>query len=31
VSQVSVYDRVKGRVGDIPDQTVGVHDTGDAH
>jgi hypothetical protein len=31
VSQVSVYDRVKGRVGDIPDETVGVHDTGDAH
>ena len=31
VSQVSVYDRVKGRVGDIPDQTVGVHETGDAH
>jgi hypothetical protein len=31
VSQVSVYDRVKGRVGDIPDETVGAHDTGDAH
>ncbi len=25
VSQVSVYDRVKGRVGDIPDETVGAH------
>jgi hypothetical protein len=24
VSQVSVYDRVKGRRGDIPDETVGV-------
>ncbi len=23
-SQVSVYDRVKGRTGDIPDKTVGV-------
>ncbi len=23
-SLVSVYDRVKGRVGDIPDKTVGV-------
>lgn len=26
VSQISVYDRVKGRVGDIPDKTVGVHE-----
>jgi hypothetical protein len=25
VSQVSVYDRVKGRVGDVPDETVGAH------
>lgn len=25
VSQVSVYDRVKGRKGDVPDETVGVH------
>jgi hypothetical protein len=25
VSQVSVYDRVKGRPGDVPDKTVGVH------
>lgn len=31
VSQVSVYDRVKGRVGDVPDKTVGVHDVGDGH
>jgi hypothetical protein len=28
VSQVSVYDRVKGREGDVPDKTVGVHSTG---
>jgi len=25
VSQISVYDRVKGRKGDVPDETVGVH------
>jgi hypothetical protein len=25
VSQLSVYDRVKGRVGDVPDETVGAH------
>ena len=25
VSQVSVYDRVKGRKGDVPDETVGAH------
>ena len=25
VSQVSVYDRVKGRAGDVPDETVGAH------
>ncbi|HMI50757.1 MAG TPA: hypothetical protein VK525_04545 [Candidatus Saccharimonadales bacterium] len=31
VSQVSVYDRVKGRRGDIPDETVGVHPTGSGH
>jgi hypothetical protein len=31
VSQVSVYDRVKGRKGDVPDKTVGVHDTGGEH
>jgi hypothetical protein len=30
VSQVSVYDRVKGRVGDVPDETVGAH-TPEAH
>jgi len=23
----SVYDRVKGRVGDVPDETVGAHET----
>jgi len=26
VSQVSVYDRVKGRKGDVPDETVGAHE-----
>lgn len=31
VSQVSVYDRVKGRPGDVPDKTVGVHNGGDTH
>jgi hypothetical protein len=31
VSQVSVYDRVKGRKGDVPDETVGVHYSGSAH
>jgi hypothetical protein len=25
VSQLSVYDRVKGRAGDVPDKTVGAH------
>jgi len=25
VSTVSVYDRVKGRTGDVPDKTVGAH------
>jgi len=25
-SQYSVYDRVKGRVGDVPDETVGAHE-----
>ena len=29
VSQVSVYDRVKGRKGDVPDETVGAHVVGD--
>lgn len=31
VSQVSVYDRVKGRAGDVPDKTVGVHAPADGH
>jgi hypothetical protein len=31
VSQVSVYDRVKGRPGDIPDKTVGAHSAGEEH
>ena len=31
VSHVSVYDRVKGRVGDVPDKTVGVHSAGGGH
>jgi hypothetical protein len=31
VSQVSVYDRVKGRKGDVPDETVGVHTSGSEH
>lgn len=31
VSQVSVYDRVKGRVGDVPDRTVGVREEGAGH
>jgi hypothetical protein len=31
VSQISVYDRVKGREGDIPDKTVGAHEAADAH
>ncbi|HTZ47095.1 MAG TPA: hypothetical protein VMH20_05855 [Verrucomicrobiae bacterium] len=26
VSALSVYDRVKGRDGDVPDKTVGAHD-----
>jgi hypothetical protein len=26
VSALSVYDRVKGRVGDVPDKTVGAHE-----
>lgn len=25
--QYSVYDRVKGRTGDVPDETVGAHET----
>jgi hypothetical protein len=31
VSQVSVYDRVKGRKGDVPDKTVGAHSPGGGH
>jgi hypothetical protein len=31
VSQVSVYDRVKGRTGDVPDKTVGAHSPGGHH
>ena len=31
VSQLSVYDRVKGRPGDVPDKTVGAHSAGDSH
>jgi hypothetical protein len=31
VSQLSVYDRVKGRPGDVPDKTVGVHDPTSNH
>ena len=31
VSQVSVYDRVKGRPGDVPDKTVGAHSASGGH
>ncbi|HEX3117562.1 MAG TPA: hypothetical protein VHP80_00610 [Candidatus Acidoferrum sp.] len=31
VSQVSVYDRVKGRKGAVPDDTVGAHSPGSGH
>jgi hypothetical protein len=31
VSQISVYDRVKGRVGDVPDETVGAHKADGGH
>lgn len=31
VSQLSVYDRVKGREGDIPDKTVGAHEPAGEH
>ncbi len=27
----SVYDRVKGRVGDVPDETVGAHEDAESH
>jgi hypothetical protein len=31
VSQISVYDRVKGRLGDVPDDTVGAHSPTKSH
>lgn len=31
VSQISVYDRVKGRKGDVPDETVGAHEAAGGH
>ncbi len=31
VSQITVYDRVKGRPGDVPDKTVGAHSPGGEH
>ncbi len=31
VSALSVYDRVKGRPGDVPDKTVGAHEPSDGH
>jgi hypothetical protein len=31
VSLLSVYDRVKGREGDVPDKTVGAHSPGGSH
>jgi len=31
VSQVSVYDRVRGREGDVPDKTVGAHSPDSGH
>lgn len=31
VSQVTVYDRVKGRKGDVPDETVGVQGASNEH
>jgi len=31
VSQLSVYDRVKGRVGDVPDKTVGAYEAPGGH
>ena len=31
VSQLSVYDRVKGRAGDVPDKTVGAHSPSGGH
>ena len=31
VSTVSVYDRLKGRPGDVPDETVGAHNPTGRH
>jgi hypothetical protein len=31
VSALSVYDRVKGRAGDVPDETVGAHEPSSGH
>ncbi|HJZ63536.1 MAG TPA: hypothetical protein VKD70_04405 [Candidatus Acidoferrum sp.] len=31
VSQLTVYDRVKGREGDVPDKTVGAHSPSSGH
>jgi hypothetical protein len=31
VSALSVYDRVRGRKGDVPDKTVGAHEPADTH
>ena len=31
VSQLSVYDRVKGRPGDVPDKTVGAQGESESH
>jgi len=31
VSQVTVYDRLKGRPGDVPDKSVGVRTPGNTH
>jgi hypothetical protein len=31
VSQLSVYDRVKGRKGAVPDETVGAHEPSGGH
>jgi hypothetical protein len=31
VSQISVYDRVRGRKGAVPDETVGAHNASEGH
>src|SRR5215470_1856063 len=31
VAKISVYDRVKGRPGDVPDKSVGAQDSGKEH